>query len=80
MQLSENDFNTCVAHYLEEQDDWVTMPEEGGTINVILSVTVEQILPEGYHTIEYVIEDLSASSGGAMSGYWFVDGPKYAAP
>lgn len=54
------------------------MPEEGGTISVILSGTVEQILPEGYHTIEYVIEDLSSSSGDPMSGYWFVDGPKYA--
>ena len=53
------------------------MPEEGGTISVILSGTVEQILPEGYHTIEYVIEDLSSSSGDPMSGYWFVDGPKY---
>lgn len=60
------------------ENSWsFTVPDESGMINIIISGSMEQSLPEGYHEITYDI-DYSSISGGVMNGSFFFDGPKYA--
>lgn len=62
----------------QSENSWsFTVPAESGTINVMLNGTVEQILPEGYHTIAYDI-DYSSLGATELGGYFFFKGPNYA--